>query len=331
VGVTVNAPDEGQSKAKMSRPPSLGAVASGVVSLLLVSSVVLLSGLGIVVAPLGLIPVARFLGTGERGVHAWGWVLLLLGLLAISVGLPFTRTLLAAYLLLVVLPALTIEAWRSRPWTDGRWAAITVLAGACVVLLLFGARSWPQDPVQASAEMFREFMVQSGMEEAMKTSSSLSRGEADLRLDLLERTAAWGLPGALVAYLTMVLFWIRPRLLALGLVLPIPPFERYRSEEWLPAVFAITGLATLVLDGTARWVALNLLVSVLILYFVHGLAMIRAHLVRWIGRGWAVRWGVGLLSLQVWFLVAALGLADSFFNLRPRVDDRGETHESDSE
>jgi hypothetical protein len=72
--------------------------------------------------------------------------------------------------------------------------------------------------------------------------------------------------------------------------------------------------------------ALNALIAVLILYFVHGLAIIRAHLARFVGRGWLVRWGVVLLCLQVPLplLVAALGLGDSFFQLRPRPpeDDR---------
>ena len=70
-----------------------------------------------------------------------------------------------------------------------------------------------------------------------------------------------------------------------------------------------------------------LLVTVLILYFVQGLAMIRAHLARWFGRGWLVRWGVVLLCLQIPIplLVAALGVADSFHPLRPQVDDDGGT------
>jgi hypothetical protein len=64
---------------------------------------------------------------------------------------------------------------------------------------------------------------------------------------------------------------------------------------------------------------------VLILYFVQGLAIIRAHLARWIGRGWLVRWGVVLLCLQgpIPVLVTALGVADNFHPLRPRVDDDG--------
>ncbi len=79
------------------------------------------------------------------------------------------------------------------------------------------------------------------------------------------------------------------------------------------------------LSGTARWVALNLLVSVLALYFIHGLAIIRAHLARWIGRGWLVRWGVAFVALQMPLpaVVALLGLVDAFRPLRPQPNEDG--------
>ena len=67
--------------------------------------------------------------------------------------------------------------------------------------------------------------------------------------------------------------------------------------------------------------AINILGAALILYFVQGLAIIRAHLVRFVGRGWLVRWGVALICLQVPplpVLVVALGIVDSFHSLRPR-------------
>jgi hypothetical protein len=36
-----------------------------------------------------------------------------------------------------------------------------------------------------------------------------------------------------------------------------------------------------------------------------------------------VRWGIGLLSIQLPILVAALGLVDSFFELRQPANDNG--------
>jgi hypothetical protein len=155
----------------------------------------------------------------------------------------------------------------------------------------------------------------------------LAEGEMELALDAAERVASWVLPSLPVIYLVVVLFWIRPRLALLGLPVEAVPFEEYRNDEWLPAVFAAAGIATLMLDGTARWFAVNVLVAVLILYFVQGLAIIRAHLARWVGRGWLVRWGVALLCLQMPLplLVAVLGVADSFHPLRPRANDDGGT------
>ena len=109
--------------------------------------------------------------------------------------------------------------------------------------------------------------------------------------------------------------------------MPVEPFELYRGDEWLAAGFAVGGLGTVFLEGTPRWLAVNLLIAVLMLYFVQGLAMIRAHLARWVGRGWLVRWGVALLCLQgpLPLVVAALGIADGFFPLRPRIGDDGGT------
>jgi hypothetical protein len=68
------------------------------------------------------------------------------------------------------------------------------------------------------------------------------------------------------------------------------------------------------------------------LYFVHGLAIIRAHLARWIGRGWFVRWGVALLCLPMPLpvLVSTLGIADSFYQLRPQTSETGGNHEGHS-
>jgi hypothetical protein len=113
----------------------------------------------------------------------------------------------------------------------------------------------------------------------------------------------------------------------------VAAFEEYRNDDWLAAGFALAGLGTLFLAGTPRWIAVNVLIAVLILYFVQGLAMIRAHLARWLGKGWLVRWGVALLCLQgpLPLVVAALGIADGFFELRPRTGDDGGKNEADTE
>jgi hypothetical protein len=225
-------------------------------------------------------------------------------------------------MLVVVLPILTIEIWQRFRWSEGRWVAVAAMLAVVGSLVASAVTVLPQAPVEGTAVHLREAI--DSWEEA-SAEAGLPRGQSELQLDLFERLFSWVLPSLPVAYLVMVLFWIRPRLVVLGFPMEISTFEEYRSEEWLPAGFAVAGIATVALAGTARWVALNVLVAILILYFVHGLAIIRAHLVRWLGRSWAVRWGVGLLCLQppVPVLVAALGLADSFFRLRPQTQGDG--------
>jgi hypothetical protein len=187
----------------------------------------------------------------------------------------------------------------------------------------------PQTPMEAIAGWMR-----ASAEEVAELYAAwgLTQGSAELVLDAAERAASWVLPAVPVAYLVVVLFWMRPRLPLLGLPVTVTEFEAYRNDEWLAAAFALGGGGTLLFSGIPRWVAVNLLVAVLILYFVQGLAMIRAHLARWFGRGWLVRWGVALLCLQgpMPLLVAALGIADSFHPLRPQVDDDGGQNEGDS-
>jgi hypothetical protein len=304
------------------RIPRLGATASGLVALILVGALFAIPLLGLLIAPLALLPVAHFQAGGARGVRAWGPVV---GLLAVASAAGFAGIalpLLAAYLLIVVLPAVSIEAWVRWQWSEGRWAGVAALSAAVLVLGVIAGIAAPLTPMAAVAGWLRE--AAAGAAE-MYAAWGLAEGEVELALDAAERMASWILPSIPVAYLVTVLFWVRPRLALLGYPLASGAFEDYRNDEWLAVVFAIAGIGTLALQGTARWVALNLLVVVLILYFAQGLAIIRAHLARWIGRGWLVRWGVVLLSLQVPMplFVAALGVADSFHPLRPRVDDDG--------
>jgi hypothetical protein len=233
-----------------------------------------------------------------------------------------TLPLLAAYVLLVVLPASSLEGWARWGWSEGRWADITILVACGLVLAVIAGVAAPLTPMEAVSGWLR---VAAADAAELYAAWGLAEGEVELALDAAERMVAWILPAIPLAYLVAVLFWARPRLALLGYPMASGAFEDYRNDEWLAAVFAVSGIGTLVLQGTPRWVALNILLAVLILYFVQGLAIIRAHLARWIGRGWLVRWGVVLLSLQVPMplFVAALGVADSFHSLRPRVDDDG--------
>ncbi len=300
------------------RPPRLGVAAAGAVSLLFAASLVLVFPFGLLIAPFGLVPVAQQVVAGRRSVAVWGWVAALLAATVLAGGGATIVALLAGYGLVVVVPVLSLEAWRATGIGEGRWMALTTAVIACGCVVGVAAAVAPADPVSGVVAAVRE--AQGRYPELFVTS-----GRLDLALDSVERTVAWLLPSLGVAYVVTVLFWLRARLPVLGFPMPVEPFERWRNDEWLGAGFAVTGLATLVLSGTPRWVASNLLAAVVILYFTQGLAMIRAHLARLVGRGWLVRWALALLCLQVplLFVVAALGVADSFADLRPRANPDG--------
>ncbi|MGD9253790.1 MAG: DUF2232 domain-containing protein, partial [Holophagae bacterium] len=285
--------------------------------------------LGLLVAPLGSLPILHFQSTGTPGYRAWGPVVALLAVAAVGGFATIALPLLAAYGLLVVLPSVSVDVWVRAQWAEGRWVAVATSAGLLATLAVVFLLASPQTPMDAIAGWMRasaEDMAE------LYAAWGLSQGNAELVLDAAERAASWVLPSVPVAYLVLVLFWMRPRLPLLGLPVAVGEFEAYHNDEWLAAAFVLGGGGTLLLSGIPRWVAINLLVAVLILYFVQGLAMIRAHLARWFGRGWLVRWGVALLCLQgpMPLLVAALGVADSFHPLRPQVDDDGGKNEGDS-
>ena len=313
---------EATPAASVPRLPRFGAGAAGMVSLLLVAAVLVVPVFGLLIAPLGLVPVLHFQSDGSPGFRAWGWVVALL-IVASAAGFgPFALALLAAYGLVVVIPAISVELWVRSGWSEGRWAAVAVVAATAVVLAGLAVVTASAGPVEGVATAMRE--AESDATE-MYGAMGFAEGEIELAFDASAQVIPWVLPGIVVAYVVIILFWIRPRIPLLGFDVEVGAFEDFRGEEWLAAGFALSGLGALFLGGTPRWVALNLLIAVLLLYFVQGLAMIRAHLARWVGRGWFVRWGVGLLCVM-WpmpILVTTLGVADSFFPLRPAASDDG--------
>ena len=304
------------------RVPRFGAGATGLVSLFLAASVTVVPFLGVFVAPLGLIPVLHFQSSGTSGIRAWGWVVLVL---IAALGLPlgsYPLEILTAYILIVALPAASVEAWARWTWSEGRWVGVAVGLALVFVLAAISIATIPEGPTEGLIDWYR---AQTAFVIETYHSAGVSTAEMELAFDTVEEYTPVLVPGFLVIYVVMILFWIRPRIPVLGYRMAVSPFEQYRGDEWLAAGFAVAGLGTLLLHGIARWVAVNLLVAVLVLYFVQGLAMIRAHLARWVGRGWFVRWGVALLCIYppIPILVATLGVADSFFPLRPTASDDG--------
>jgi hypothetical protein len=137
--------------------------------------------------------------------------------------------------------------------------------------------------------------------------------------------AAYLAPSFTALYVLTAALWLRPRLPLLGMARGAEPFPLYTSEEWLPVGFALGGLGWVFAPEPAKWLAANLLVTVLGLYFVHGLAIILFYLGRRFGENRWVRLGVMVFALQVpvALVFSALGLADSFFRLRRGGADDG--------
>ena len=313
---------EATTPAAVPRLPRFGAGGTGLVSLLLVAGVLVVPLFGLLIAPLGLVPMLHFQSGESSGARAWGWVVaaLVAGSAMGLGGMPVV--LLAAYGLIVVIPAVSVELWSKAGWDEARWIAVTVICALALVLAGLAMVTQPAGPVEGVAKAMREAAVDA---KEMYGAMGFAEGEIELAFDASERVIPWVLPSLIITYLIIIVFWIRPRIPLLGYSVEVHAFEDYRGDEWLAAGFALSGLGALFLGGTPKWVAINLLISVLLLYFVQGLAMIRAHLARWVGRGWFVRWGVALMCIYppMPILVATLGVADSFFSLRPAKSDDG--------
>lgn len=311
-----------ETTAAVPRVPRFGAGASGLVSLLLVAGVLVVPLFGLLIAPLGLVPVLHYQSGGSPGIRAWGWVVGVLAAGSIVGFGPFALALLAAYCLIVALPALSVELWVRLGWSEARWIVAFVAVALAAVLVGLAVVTNPAGPVEGVAAAMRGAAADA---QEMYGAMGFAESEIELAFDASERVVPWVLPSVIVAYLILIVFWIRPRIPVLGYGVEVAPFEEYRGDDWIAAVFALAGLGALFLGGTPRWIALNLLIAALLLYFVQGLAMIRAHLVRWVGRGWFVRWGVALMCIYppMPILVATLGVVDSFFPLRPALSDDG--------
>ncbi len=300
--------------------PGPGPFVAAAVSLFLFAALFVFPPLGVFVAPMATVPLLQLAARRGTAAPAWGGVAILLAIATLAGGGTPILLFLTGYLVLVAVPVASVELRRLTGWGDGRWAALAALAGLLLVLAAVVAATWPASPVEGTAAWYHKAGEQAV---ELYARAGISRGEIQLAIDRSAPLISWLLPSMPLAYLVAVLFWVRPRAELLGLGTGTGTFEEYRSDEWLPVGFVAGGLGTFFFQGTPRWVAVNLLATVLILYFVHGLAIIRAHLVRYVGRGWFVRWGIALLCLQVPLpaLVAVLGLADSFFDLRPRRSD----------
>ena len=129
------------------RTPRLGVVASGGLSLLMSASLVVVSPVGLFVAPLALVPVVRWVtADSHRGIVSWGWVVALLSGLAMTGNSFFGSpawAYLAAYVLVVALPAASLEAWRVAGGADGRWVAVTTLVGSLTALAAIATAARP--------------------------------------------------------------------------------------------------------------------------------------------------------------------------------------------
>lgn len=287
---------------------------AGLFSLLVFASLPLLPILGVFLALLAPLPLVHVVAGGRTSFVAWGWVAVGLVSAVFLFRAPWLVALCVGYLLVAVWPAVSVETWLRRQWSTGRWAAIVALVALGVVSVVVTAALWPTMPGEGLIQLFARLMA--GASQLVKVLGEGAGGE-----ELMARAmqvVAYLTPSMAAMYVLSGALWLRPRLPLLGLPRGSEPFPLYTSEEWLPVGFVVGGLGWVFAPEPYKWLAANLLVTVLGLYFVHGLAIILFYLGRRFGMNRWVRLGVVVLALQipVALVFSALGLADTFFGLR---------------
>ncbi len=296
-----------------------GPFVAGLSSLLFFGALLVVPLLGAFVAFFAPLPLLREEVLGRSSFLAWGWVLVILVGATLASKDRLLLFLAAGYLLVAVWPTVGAKACARRGWPVGRWLAVHTLASLAFASAL--ALAWV-----GSGEVGEELarLAVDWVQAHQQAASFWSLGRPELV------SAGAGLTGylapALVAiYLMAAGLWLRPRLHLLGLGPAGQPFTRYASEEWLPLGFVAGALGWALASGNVRWVAANLLVTVIALYFVHGAAIILSYLGPNLGANRWVRAAVVVLGAQVplAFLYAALGLLDSFVKLRREDDSEG--------
>jgi uncharacterized protein YybS (DUF2232 family) len=301
-----------------------GPALAGFLSLAALASLVFVPVFGPFIAMVAALPLVHLVAEGRPSILGWGWVAVALAGAALVWGGVTLAAALLAYLLLAVLPAVSIEAWVRRPWTTGRWAA-GISGVALVALSLFLIAVF--HPAAPADEIARR--LQEALDETLKAMGGLGGGlgAGDLLAQGVQLTAYLA-PALGASYVLSAALWMRPRLPLLGLPRGEEPYAFYSSEEWLPAAFAVGGLGWVFATGMTKWLATNLFVTVLGLYFLHGLAIIHFYLGRRLGSNRWVRLAVALFALQIPVALAlsALGLTDAFVRLR-----RGEAYNGGSE
>jgi len=308
------------------QPPSLrfgGPGMAGLFSLLVFASLVVLPFVGVFLALLAPLPLVHVAATGRPTFLAWGWVAVVLVGAVLLWHQAWLVAVASGYLLVAVWPAVSVETWLRRQWSTGRWAALVALVALAIASGVTLAVFHPAAPSAAIADV----LARGNSTDLMKRLGEAAGGEEILAQAI--RIGAYLVPSVVALYVLWVAFWLRPRLPLLGLPRGSEPIDEYTSEEWLPVGFALGGLGWVFAPEPGKWLAANLLVTVLGLYFVHGLAIIFYHLGRRFGGNRWVRLGVVVFALQVpiALFVSALGLTDSFFRLRRGGTDDGGVEE----
>lgn len=292
-----------------------GPALAGALSLLVFGSLLAIPFLGVFTAMLAGLPLLHAASGGRPSFLAWGWVAVMLAGVALLTESLWLVAFLEGFLLVAVWPTVAVEMWSRRGWSGGRWLAIVVVAAWAVGAASLVAVAAPAHPAERLAATMSAAASRS--EALLRQLSAGGRTSPDMMAAALEG-AAYLAPSVVALYVAAVALWLRPRLPALGFPVGREPFHQLRAEDWLPAGFAVGGLGWVFADGVGKWLAANLLVIVLGLYFVAGLAIIHFYLGRRWGSNRWVRVAVLLAAVQapVALVVAVAGLVDGFFPLR---------------
>jgi uncharacterized protein YybS (DUF2232 family) len=223
----------------------------------------------------------------------------------------------------LLLMGVVLTGLQSRGVGAAQAIILTVVALSVLAVLLFLGQAYalgqaPQDLLREKTAEIMATVAKVLGDAGAGASGSLIPGVASAEVQaLLERL----LPGLMVANLGLVA-WLnvvlaRQLSFMLGWGAPAPPLYHWEAPEWLIFTLLGAGFLLLVPVGGVRFVGLNLLLVLAVLYFAQGLAVVATWFHR-LGLPRPLRViGYPLMFLNpVFFVIIILGLMDLWLDFR---------------
>lgn len=241
-------------------------------------------------------------------------------------GMYGLSTALSEYVLLFGVPALILPFLMCRSWPWDRAAALTVIVS---VVLAVGITALVAVSEGASVTSFVDQYVKTQMDLVQSalpdTPDLTAEQQRELRL-LLQGMEDWfrqTYPAIIVsgyAAVSLLLVWALSLFAGRHYTVPGEAFVRWKAPENLVWGLIVAGFLFFVADGSIRQLGLNVLIVLLLVYYIQGLAIVtdlfeRRQFPTFLR---VMGYGMALILNPIPFIVAGVGVFDLWIDFRKK-------------